>query len=108
VPARNLEAKVLHEALSSGAWHQHHGNFVAMTAIDRRSWMTQHLGWQCGLPAVCRRGGRRRDATGSSQRLAWSTLALGVAGISQAGSAASSRGRGWVWEGTRCHSGSGA
>jgi hypothetical protein len=30
---------------------------------------------QCSLLAVHRRGGRRRDATGSSQRLEWSTLA---------------------------------
>jgi hypothetical protein len=37
-------------------------------------------------------GGKRRDATGSSQRLGWSTLARGVARISSVGNAVSSRG----------------
>jgi hypothetical protein len=64
--------------------------------------------WQRGLPAVRRRGDRQRDAMGSSQRLEWSTLARGVARISQAGSAARSGGRGRVWEGTGHRSGSGA
>jgi hypothetical protein len=63
---------------------------------------------QCGLPVVRRRGGRRRDATGSSQRLGYSTLACGVVGISLVGSTARSRGRGRVWEGTGRRSGSGA
>jgi hypothetical protein len=63
---------------------------------------------QCGLPAVRRRGGRQRDAMGSSQRLGWSTLAQGMARMSPTGSAARSRGRGRVCEGNERGSGSGA
>jgi hypothetical protein len=64
--------------------------------------------WQYGSLAARRQGGRRGDVTGSSQRLGRSTLARGVAGISLAGSAARSRGRGWVWNGNKRGIGSGA
>jgi hypothetical protein len=43
VPAREEEVEALREALSSGAWHRHHGGAAAMTAISRRSGMTRCL-----------------------------------------------------------------
>jgi hypothetical protein len=37
VPAREEEAEALREALSPGAWHQHRGGAMTMTAIGRCS-----------------------------------------------------------------------
>jgi hypothetical protein len=72
VLAREEEAEALREALSSGAWHRHHGGAAAMTVIVRRGDATPQS--QCDLPAARRRGGRQGDAMGSSQRLGRSTL----------------------------------
>jgi TRAP-type mannitol/chloroaromatic compound transport system substrate-binding protein len=51
VSARKEEAEELHETLSPGAWHQHHGGIAALTAVDWRSGAMQCLGGN----AACQR-----------------------------------------------------
>jgi hypothetical protein len=44
VSAKKEEAEALREALSPGAWRQHHGGVAALIAVDRRSKATRRLG----------------------------------------------------------------